>query len=189
MDFYFSMKNLKNLRKTLMGRSLSKYLEAGKIANTHGVRGDVIIDSLCDSPKILAGLKTLYIKRAGEFVALKVTRSALHNGRVLTKLDGVNSLDDAILYKGKSVYAAREDLSINEDQVFIADLIGLDVFRSDTKERIGKLSDVVNYGYNDILEIDCGEGKKTLVPNLDQFVEKISIEEGVFIIPVEGLLE
>jgi hypothetical protein len=28
-----------------------------------------------------------------------------------------------------------------------------------------------------------------LVPNLDQFVEKISLDEGIFIIPVEGLLE
>ena len=172
-----------------MGRSLSKYLEAGKIANTHGVRGDVIIDSLCDSPKILAGIKTLYIKRSGEFVPMRVSRSSIHSGRVLTKLEGVDSLNDAILYKGKSVYAAREDLSIADDQIFIADLIGLDVFRSDNKERIGRLSDVVNYGYNDILEIDRGEGKLTLVPNLDQFVEKISIDEGVFIIPVEGLLE
>ncbi len=172
-----------------MKRSLSKYLEAGKIANTHGVRGDVIIDSLCDSPKILAGIKTLYIKRAGEFISLKVERSAVHSGRVLTKFEGVNSLDDALLYKGKAVYAAREDLSIEKDQVFIADLIGLDVFRSDNNERIGKLSDVVNYGYNDILEIDRGEGKLTLVPNLDQFVERISLDEGIFIIPVEGLLE
>ena len=49
-----------------MEGNLKKYLEAGKIANTHGVRGDVIIDSLCDTPKIFTGLKTLYIKQKGE---------------------------------------------------------------------------------------------------------------------------
>ncbi|MBE6619259.1 MAG: 16S rRNA processing protein RimM [Ruminococcaceae bacterium] len=185
MDFYFST----HLRKTLMGRNLAKYLEAGKIANTHGVRGDIVVDSLCDSPKILAELKTLYIKRAGEYVKMDVARSSLHQGRVLMRFEGVNSLDDAILYKGKSVYAARDDLKIPEDQIFIADLIGLDVFRADNKEKLGKISDVVNYGFNDILEIDRGQGVKTLVPNLEQFVEKISLEEGVFIIPVEGLLE
>lgn len=172
-----------------MKRNLSKYLEAGKIANTHGVRGDVIIDSLCDSPKDLCALKTLYIKKQGEYTALNVIRSVVHGGRVLTKLEGVEDLDGALVYKGKTVYAAREDLSIDEDSVFIADLIGLPAYNSESGELIGKISDVVNYGYNDIFEIDCKEGKKVLVPNLDQFVEKISVDDGVFIIPVEGLLE
>ena len=172
-----------------MERNLKKYLEAGKIANTHGVRGDVIIDSLCDTPKIFTGLKTLYIKQQGEYMPMKVARSAVHAGRVLTKFVGIETLDDVLKYKGKTVYAAREDLAIDEDSVFIADLIGLLAYRSDNKELIGKVTDVVNYGYNDIFEIDCGEGKQVLVPNLDQFVEKISLEEGIFIIPVEGLLE
>lgn len=172
-----------------MKRNLAKYLEAGKIANTHGVRGDVVIDSLCDTPKILAGLKTLYIKQQGEYKAMQVARSAVHAGRVLTKFVGIETLDDVLAYKGKTVYAAREDLAIDEDSVFIADLIGLMAYRNDNGELIGKVTDVVNYGYNDIFEIDCGEGKKVLVPNLDQFVEKISLDEGIFIIPVEGLLE
>ena len=172
-----------------MKRELSKYLEAGKIANTHGVRGDVVIDSLCDSPKILAALKALYIKKQGEYVAMEVSRSVVHGGRVLTRFVGIDTLDDAMQYKGKTVYAAREDLSIDDDQVFIADLIGLAVYNTEGGELIGKISDVVNYGYNDILEIDRGEGKLVLVPNLPQFVERISLDEGAFIIPVEGLLE
>ena len=172
-----------------MERNLKKYLEAGKIANTHGVRGDVLIDSLCDTPKVLVGLKTLYIKQQGEYKPMKVARSAVHAGRVLTKFAGIETLDDALAYKGKTVYAVREDLAIDEDSVFIADLIGLMAYRTDNGELIGKVTDVVNYGYNDIFEIDRGEGKQVLVPNLDQFVEKISLEEGVFIIPVEGLLE
>ncbi len=171
-----------------MKRSLSKYLVAGKIANTHGVHGDVIIDSLCDSPKILSGLMALYIKKQGEYVQMKVSRSVVHSGRVRTKFVGVETLDDALLYKGKTVYAAREDLAIHDDQVFIADLIGLFAYKT-SGELIGRVTDVVNYGYNDIFEIDCPNGKKVLVPNLPQFVEKISLDDGIFIIPVEGLLE
>ncbi len=183
--FYFNIV----FKDFFMKRNLSEYLEAGKIANTHGVRGDVIIDSLCDSPKILAGLKTLYVKQQGEYKEMKIARSGVHNGRVLAKFVGIDTLDEVLPYKGKTVYAARKDISIDEDQVFIADLIGLPAYNTENGELIGKLSDVVNYGYNDIFEIDCGEGKKVLVPNLDQFVEKISLDDGVFIIPVEGLLE
>ncbi len=185
MDFYFNTL----FKDFVMKRKLSEYLEAGKIANTHGVRGEVVIDSLCDSPKILAGLKILYVKQQGEYKEMKVARSGVHNGRVLTKFVGIETLDAVLAYKGKTVYAARTDLAIDEDQVFIADLIGLPAYNTESGELIGKVSDVVNYGYNDIFEIDCGEGKKVLVPNLGQFVEKISIDDGIFIIPVEGLLE
>ncbi len=172
-----------------MKRELTKYLEAGKIANTHGVRGDVVIDSLCDTPKDLALLKKLYIKKEGVYTEMNVARASIHSGRVLLHFEGVDDLDSALLYKGKTVYAAREDLSIDEDSVFIADIIGLSAYNNESGELIGKISDVVNYGYNDILEINCGEGKQVLVPNLPQFVEKISLDEGVFIIPMEGLLE
>lgn len=171
-----------------MESKTTKYLEAGKIANTHGVRGDLVVDSLCDTPEILRDIKTLYIKRQGEYVPMKVVRSTIHSGRNLIKFEGIETLDDALHYKGRRLYADRNDIQIDSDSVFIADLIGLPVYNAHSGETIGKLSDVVNYGYNDILEIDIGDGKSVLVPNLDQFVERISLEEGIFIIPVEGLL-
>ena len=36
-----------------------KYLEAGKIVNTHGVRGEVKIMPWADSPEFLQKIKTL----------------------------------------------------------------------------------------------------------------------------------
>lgn len=172
----------------LMERRKERYLEAGKIANTHGVRGDLVVDSLCDSPEVLKEIKTLYLKKQGEYIPMKVVRSSLHAGRNLIRFEGVETLDDALHYKGRRLYAAREDIKIDDDSVFIADLIGLPVYNRDSGEVIGRLSDVVNYGYNDILEIDIGDKKSVLVPNLPQFVERISLEDGIFVIPVEGLL-
>ena len=40
------------------------YLEAGKIINTFGVRGEVKLDPWCDSAEFLKPLKTLYIDGA-----------------------------------------------------------------------------------------------------------------------------
>ena len=41
---------------------MKKYLEAGKIVGTHGIRGEVRVDPWCDSPAFLAQFKTLYLK-------------------------------------------------------------------------------------------------------------------------------
>ena len=45
------------------------YLEAGKIINTFGVRGEVKLDPWCDSAEFLKPLKTLYIDGAPRAVA------------------------------------------------------------------------------------------------------------------------
>ena len=42
---------------------MEQYLEAGLIVNTHGIDGGLMIKSYCDTNEILAGLKTLWIKK------------------------------------------------------------------------------------------------------------------------------
>ena len=49
---------------------MEQYLEAGKVATAHGVRGDLRVESWCDSPKVLAELKCIYIGK--EKTAYKV---------------------------------------------------------------------------------------------------------------------
>ncbi|MBO7376072.1 MAG: 16S rRNA processing protein RimM, partial [Clostridia bacterium] len=40
-----------------------RYLECGRIINTHGVYGKVKLESWCDSPEVLASVGTLYLRR------------------------------------------------------------------------------------------------------------------------------
>ena len=36
-----------------------KFLEAGKIVGTHGIRGDLKVQSWCDTPEVLCDFDTL----------------------------------------------------------------------------------------------------------------------------------
>ena len=52
---------------------MRKYIEAGKINNTHGVKGGLKIESWCDSPSVLSSFKTLYFKEGqDEYVPFRV---------------------------------------------------------------------------------------------------------------------
>ena len=42
-----------------------KFLECGKIINTHGIKGTVKAESWCDSPYILAELERVYTEENG----------------------------------------------------------------------------------------------------------------------------
>lgn len=167
---------------------MEKYLEAGKIVNSHGVNGYVRIESWCDNPKILASLRRMYIKkRDGEMIEMKVIVASVHKGMGLVKFEGINSIDDALLYKNHVVFADRNDLPLEEGSHFIADLIGLDIIDADNGQVYGKLREVINRGASNIYVIDTADGEEAMMPAVDEFVKKIDPEKGIFVTPIPGI--
>ena len=57
------------------------YLEAGKIVNTHGVRGEVRIQPWADDAAFLLGFRTFYIDGA----PVPVAHSRVHKGMLVVK--------------------------------------------------------------------------------------------------------
>lgn len=166
----------------------SQYLECGKIVNTHGVRGGLKLESWCDTPKDLASLKKVYLKNGEEYKMYKVKKSSVFKQFVLFELEGISNIDMAMLFKGSIVFADRDDISIDDDAYFIADIIGLDVIDIESGEKIGTLSDVFNLGASDLYEIDTKNGKK-LIPAVDEFIKEVDTEKGIYVSLIEGMLD
>ena len=61
-----------------------QYIEAGKIVNTHGVRGEVKIQVWLDSPEFLRRFKTVYI----DGKPVKMLSSRTHKSFVIALLEG-----------------------------------------------------------------------------------------------------
>ena len=77
-------------------------IETGRIVNTHGIRGELKIQPWADSPESLAGLSVLYLDAAGT-QPLAVARARVHQGNVICKFEGVDSIEAAQAYKGRIV--------------------------------------------------------------------------------------
>ena len=168
--------------------SKSQYLECGKIVNTHGVKGGLKLESWCDTPQDLASLKKVYLKNGAEYKMHKVKKASIFKQFVLFELEGINNIDIAMTLKGRVVFADRDDISIDEDAFFIADIIGLDVIDLESGEKIGTLSDVLNLGASDLYEINTKNGKK-LIPAVPEFIKEIDLEKGIFVSLIEGMLD
>ena len=165
-----------------------QFLECGKIINTHGVRGGIKLESWCDTPEDLASLKKVYLKAGNDYVCHKVKRSSVFKQFVLFELDGISDIDTANSLRGKVVYADRDDISIDDDSFFIADIIGLPVIDIESGEKLGTLSDVINLGASDLYEIKTQNGKK-LIPAVPEFIKEVDTERGIFVSLIEGLLD
>lgn len=168
---------------------MEKYLEAGRIINTHGTGGCVKIESWCDSPEILASLGTLYIKSGGSFLPLRIASSKVHKHMTLTKIEGTDTLDEAVRYKNTVVYACRGDIPKPEGSFFIADLLGLPVIDACSGEIYGKLTDVTDNGANGVYEVTKPDGKKAYIPAVGEFIRETDLMRGIFIRPIKGMLE
>ena len=149
-----------------------RFLEAGKVVNTHGIRGEVKIQPWADSPEFVAGFYRLFIDGA----PVKVLSAKVHKGCVIAALDGVDDIDSAISMKNKIVYIDRNDAPPADGRYFIADLIGLCALDADTGDELGTVTDVLSLPANDVYVIRGA--REILVPAAPDFIVEINIDRG-----------
>ncbi len=146
------------------------YLEAGKIINTFGVRGEVKLDPWCDSAEFLKPLKTLYIDGAPRAVA----SSHVHKGMLIIRFADVEDVNGAMLLKNKIVYFARSDVHLPKGRHFVADLLGAVVVDEQGAE-IGKLTEVLDMPAGQVYVVQ-GETEHT-IPAVPEFILDIDADE------------
>lgn len=173
--------------------ALNKYLLCAKIVGTHGVRGNVRLENYCDTPKILAGLKRLYYKKSdGSYEEYKVEKTSVQKDAVLAKFEGVETLEDAIVLKGRELYADREDFRLRKGDYFVADQIGLPVIDAESGEKVGKVREIMTGRIQDIYVIEDVNGGTFMVPSVPDFIKKVSVEgddAGVYVALIDGMRE
>lgn len=165
---------------------MEEYLEAGRVATAHGVRGDLRIESWCDSPKVLCGLKCLYIGK--EKTAYRVEKGSVHRGMALLHLAGVEDRDAALALKDRTVYAARAELPLAEGAYFVADMLGAEVVDADSGRIYGKITDLVEGAASLLYEV-TGERGSALLPAIPQFVVRTEPGSALYVRVIEGLLD
>ena len=162
------------------------YLECGKIINTHGIKGAVKSESWCDSPYVLADLERIFIENNGSFKEYEIRNASVFKQFVILELDGVMTIEAAERLKNQIIYLSRDDIELEEGEVFIADLIGLPVIDADSGVEYGTVTDVMNTGASDIYVIKTPTGE-AMMPAVKDFVKDIDLEKGIFVKPIEGM--
>lgn len=168
--------------------SVNPYIECGKIINTHGCHGGVKLESWCNTPEDLTRLRRVFLKENQIYREYTITKASVMKQFVVAVLDTVTSMDEALALKGKTVYALREDFHLSEGEYFIADLAGLSVMDANTGKVYGTLKEVINRGASDIYVVTTPNGER-MMPVVDEFLDHVDIREGIFVTPIEGMLD
>lgn len=158
-----------------------KYIEAGRIVNTHGVAGEVKIEVWLDSPQFMKRFGRLYIDGAEH----KVNGAKVNKNFLLVKLESVDDVNAAMRLKGRTVTICREDAHLPKGAYFIQDIIGAKVVDEQGGE-IGRLADVLETPASRVYVVQ-GE-KEHLIPAVPEFIMSTDAEAGIITVKlIEGM--
>ncbi|MTK13399.1 MAG: 16S rRNA processing protein RimM, partial [Clostridiaceae bacterium] len=157
-----------------------QFITVGQIINTHGLNGEVKVYPLTDDIKRFRKLKKIYINE----VERQVVWCKLQADKAILKIEGIDSIEDAVKYKEKYIEVAREDaIKLPKGRYFVTDIIGCTVVDENGVD-YGKIYDVIHTKNNDVYWIK--EGKELLIPVLKEIVVNIDVEnQKITIKPVE----
>lgn len=166
-------------------------LQVGVITSTHGIKGEVKVFPTTDDPTRYSYLKDVILDTGKEKLDLKVSGVKYFKQYVIVKFKGINDINDIEKYKGSTLWVTRENaVPLEENEYFIADLIGLKVI-TDEGEEFGELTDVMQTGANDVYVVETYKDKtEVLLPVIDECVLDVNLEEGTVTVHImEGLLD
>lgn len=168
---------------------MKQFLEAGRIIGTHGVNGNVKVQSWCDSADVLCNLPTLYFDDGKE--AVNVLSASKHKGNnVVMRFEGIDSMDKAIAVRGRILYLDRKDLNLSDDTFFVQDIIGCEVLDLNTNKSYGSVTEVFKTGANDVYQVTNTAKKNFLIPVIPDVVKNIDIKnQKIYIVPLENLFD
>ena len=160
---------------------MKKYLEAGIVVNTHGIKGELKIQPWADSAEFLKQFKCLYI----EGKPYKLLSGRVHKDFLVAQLEGVNEVNEAMVLKNKVVSIDREDAILPNGSFFIQDLIGANV-TDENGNVLGKLTDVLEMPASNVYVVS-GE-REILIPAVPEFVIKTDVSVGEIVVRlIEGM--
>ncbi|MBL8672940.1 MAG: 16S rRNA processing protein RimM [Alphaproteobacteria bacterium] len=159
----------------------------GQVVGAHGVRGAVKIRSFTQEPTDIAAYGPLRDKAGSRSFKLRVLGVA--RGNVLATVSGVADRDAAEAMRGLELFVARASLPPpDEDEYYLADLVGLSAVRSDGST-FGRVAAVHDFGAGTLLEVEREGAGSLLLPFNRACVPVVDPSAGrVVVEPPESLL-
>ena len=166
-----------------------EYFECGRIIAAHGVKGTMKVESWCDSPKILAAQKRIFLAAGdGSYKEARVVSASVSQDIVLMTVEGYDNREVVQGMKNTVLYLKREDIPLAPGAILLADMIGLPVIDANTGVTLGTVKDVTDSVASRLIVVETERGD-VLLPDIKEFVKETDVDRGVFVTPIPGFFD
>jgi 16S rRNA processing protein RimM len=161
----------------------------GEIGAAQGLKGEVRLRSYTQAPADIAAYGPLQDETGAHLIEIEHVR--VTPKAVIARIKGVTTREAAERLNGTKLYLPRGVLpERDEDEWYVADLIGLEAVSADGTP-LGTVAAVHNFGASDVVEIaPSGGGENFLVAFTEAAVPEVDMEKGrLVLVPPEELEE
>jgi len=166
----------------------------GYTAKVHGKNGELIVKLDVDFPEEYQNLESVFIQlneKDKALIPFFFTTAQLQNDNTLRiKIEGIDSIDEAKKYTGKSLYLPLNTLPLlTGNQFYYHEIIDFKVIDV-THGVLGKITQVLDYPTQAIFEIQHPTNKEILIPVTDEIITKVDRKnKTIYITSPEGLID
>ncbi|HET7293529.1 MAG TPA: ribosome maturation factor RimM [Vicinamibacteria bacterium] len=170
--------------------AFAEMVTIGRVVKPQGRKGELLTEPLTDRPDRFPTLKRAYVAGpAGEAREVRVSSCWPHKGRFVLKLEGVDSIDAAEVFRGLDVRIAPEELSpLPPGSYYHHELIGL-LAVEESGRTVGRVDGVWETGAGAPLLVLHGEAGEKLLPLAGDFVKSVDREAGRVVVALPEAVE
>lgn len=156
---------------------MEQVFQVGVISSTHGIKGEVKVFPTTDDAGRFRDLKQVILDTGKEQIAWEVQSVRFFKQFVIVKFKGIDDINEIEKYKGCRLLVKREDaVKLEEDEYYIADLIGMEVATEEGEK--GILKDVIQTGANEVYVVEFEKLGEVMIPAIRQCILDVDVEKG-----------
>jgi 16S rRNA processing protein RimM len=149
------------------------FMVVGRIRRPHGVHGEVVAEFGTDFHDSSINTKEIYIGENHE--KLLITSLRYHNEGFLLGFAGITTPELAGRYRNKLISIFISEAQVLPDgEYYFHELLDLNVV-DNTGEVLGKLTEILKTGANDVYVVTDNSGKEILIPAIPEVVLKVDL--------------
>lgn len=170
-------------------KSEVEYISIGKIAGTHGLKGDVVLKHALGQRTALKDLKTLFIKdKTGGYLPWFLESAKIKSEtETFVKLEGLESVETARSIVQKEVWLATADFEKHAAKNSVISFIGYSII--DNGKDIGRIEEIIEQPHQVLCRL-LVEGKEVLIPLHEETLQKVDAKaKTVYVSLPDGLLD
>lgn len=161
---------------------VDNWVVIGRFGKVHGIQGNILVHSFTEPFENILNYQPWYIKLKNQWCPIKVTFDTdRHADKILVQVENYPSREDVSKLTNFDIAIPRDQLpELNEDNFYLHDLIGLNVF-DELNQPLGQIEDLLSNGAQDIIVIKGT--KRILIPFIwDVFIKSVDLTNKTVIV-------
>lgn len=163
------------------------HFKIGYIAKAHGLKGEVTL--VITEPLDLALLKSVFVETKNNLVPYFIEVASDRGDKAFVKFEDVNSIEQASILKGCSIYLSKELRPKLKRGEFYDDEVMNFAVEDENAQPLGTIKEVIQSGANRLLALNY-LGKEVLIPVNGPFIVSVNKTKKKIIVQLpDGFLD